>query len=245
MARPNRRPSPTITGNSKKSSLPSRNDITVSVTAHNHGILCNHRSVTLIRRHYPGIRQFKVPERSSASPLDPCELAGEWVVCSLPTVGRDFTAVGYFFARDLHRRYNIPQGIIKSVWGGTPVEAWMSAEDPALHSLRAVVQPGSEDRRVSSGAFNAMIRPLIPFTLRGVLWYQGEANARQPDGYGTLFRALVTDWRQRPESPTLPAGRRLENSTVAAGGRQAGASQKPDRLRRGGSGGSGGHEITH
>ncbi|AHF91083.1 sialate O-acetylesterase [Opitutaceae bacterium TAV5] len=153
---------------------------------------------------YPGIRQFKVAGRSVGRPIAPHELAGHWVVCSPPTVGRDFTAVGYFFARDLHRRYNIPQGLVTSAWGGTTVEAWISEEAFDRHAISAVVQSGSENRRAPSGAFNAMIHPIIGVGLRGILWYQGEANAREPDGYGALFRALIADWRQRWESPALP-----------------------------------------
>ncbi|WP_052362087.1 sialate O-acetylesterase [Geminisphaera colitermitum] len=154
---------------------------------------------------YPGIRQFKVPERFASTLLSPYELEGEWIVCSPPTVGKDFTAVGYFFALDLHRRYNIPQGLIKSAWGGTPVEAWMSIGALALADTAPAVAPLVPDnRRAPAGAYNAMIHPLIPVALRGVLWYQGEANARNPDGYGALFRTLITDWRQRWQSPELP-----------------------------------------
>jgi len=72
---------------------------------------------------YPQIRQFGVEQTKSFTPLD--KVKGQWVVCSPETV-MDFTAVGYFFARDLHRARHVPVGIVHSAWGGTPAEAWTS-----------------------------------------------------------------------------------------------------------------------
>lgn len=81
----------------------------------------------------------------------------------------------------------------------------MSIGALALADTAPAVAPLVPDnRRAPAGAYNAMIHPLIPVALRGVLWYQGEANARNPDGYGALFRTLITDWRQRWQSPELP-----------------------------------------
>lgn len=79
---------------------------------------------------YPQIRQLCVEQTHS---LDPQEsVAARWTVCS-PTTVLEFSAVGYFFARDLHRELGVPIGIIHSSWGGTPAEAWTSAE--GLQSL--------------------------------------------------------------------------------------------------------------
>ncbi|HEX9659717.1 MAG TPA: AGE family epimerase/isomerase, partial [Rhodothermales bacterium] len=73
----------------------------------------------------PLIRQFKVPRSWSYSPES--ELAGgEWVVASPETSG-DFTAVGYFFAEELRKHIDVPIGIINSTWGGSAIEAWISA----------------------------------------------------------------------------------------------------------------------
>lgn len=72
---------------------------------------------------HPTIRQFYVTQKTSLTPLS--SLTGQWTVCSPATVG-DFTAVGYFFARDLQKARNVPVGIIHSSWGGTPAEAWTS-----------------------------------------------------------------------------------------------------------------------
>lgn len=72
------------------------------------------------------IRHFQVPKSSAGRPEE--ELAGgEWVVTSPETVG-DFTAVGYFFARELRRHVDVPIGLLHSSWGGSRIEPWMSAE---------------------------------------------------------------------------------------------------------------------
>ncbi len=76
---------------------------------------------------FPQIRQFWVPNTTNL--IAPAEElpSGEWV----PAIGdkvRPFSAVAYFFARTLHRKYNVPVGIINASWGGTPIEAWTSEE---------------------------------------------------------------------------------------------------------------------
>lgn len=70
---------------------------------------------------YPQIRHFGVAQAKSLTPL--ATVQGQWQVCSPDTV-KDFTAVGYFFGRDLHLARNVPVGLIHSSWGGTSAEAW-------------------------------------------------------------------------------------------------------------------------
>ena len=74
---------------------------------------------------HPDIRMFSVPHTRAFAPTR--SVSGAWKVCSPETVV-DFSAVGYFFARDLHAARKVPVGIIHSSWGGTPAEAWTSAE---------------------------------------------------------------------------------------------------------------------
>ena len=66
---------------------------------------------------YPRIRHFAVAQEKSLTRLD--TVNGQWSVCTPETV-KDFTAVGYFFGRDLHRARHVPVGLIHSSWGGTP-----------------------------------------------------------------------------------------------------------------------------
>jgi sialate O-acetylesterase len=85
---------------------------------------------------YPNIRLFRVALKVSHYPLD--DVRGEWAPCSPDSVP-NFSGVGYYFARHLHRQLNIPVGVIQTAWGGTPAEAWTSvtslAADPALISV--------------------------------------------------------------------------------------------------------------
>jgi sialate O-acetylesterase len=72
---------------------------------------------------HPEIRQFYVPQQKAFAPVQ--TVKGNWSVCSPQTV-KDFTAVGYFFGRDLYLDRHVPIGLIHTSWGGTPAEAWTS-----------------------------------------------------------------------------------------------------------------------
>jgi sialate O-acetylesterase len=196
---------------------------------------------------YPLIRQFKVALAESDAPTDAMD--GSWAVCSPATAG-EFTAVGYFFARDIYEKLHVPVGLINSTWGGTPIEAWMSPfaldSDPAFAAVRERWQKGLADypaaearfdtelaawakaaaeakaagkdlpafgpkrphgpgdRWTPTGLFNGMINPLLPYALRGVLWYQGESNALHPAEYHELFPAMITAWRKHFGQGDLP-----------------------------------------
>jgi sialate O-acetylesterase len=94
---------------------------------------------------YPEIRQFYVEKKTAFVPE--ATVKGGWSVCSPETV-KDFTAVGYFFGRDLHQARHLPIGLIHSSWGGTPAEAWTS--EAALKTLPDFVQPLAELKRMRS-----------------------------------------------------------------------------------------------
>lgn len=88
---------------------------------------------------HPQIRHFAVAQEKSLTPVQ--AVKGAWVVCSPETV-KDFTAVGYFFGRDLQRARQVPVGIIHSSWGGTPAEAWTS--EAGLRALPDFADVGRE-----------------------------------------------------------------------------------------------------
>ena len=215
---------------------------------------------------FPLVRHIRIEHVVADAPADTVP-TGAWKRATPETAGA-FTAVGYFFARDLHERLAVPVGLVHSSWGGTPIEAWMSpaalASDPAFavvrerwqrtlaefpankaaydarlaewtqreaeakRSLPARATPaapprtkakagapegissheewlrrnprpraprGPGDSWTPSGLFNAMINPLLPYGLRGVLWYQGESNADRASEYHALFRTMITTWR--------------------------------------------------
>ncbi|MDW7694847.1 sialate O-acetylesterase [Flammeovirgaceae bacterium SG7u.111] len=75
---------------------------------------------------HPMIRHFKVPKKVSHLPLDKLD-GGEWEVCS-PNTAASFTAVGYYFAKELLGTENVAIGLLNTSWGGTIVETWISAE---------------------------------------------------------------------------------------------------------------------
>jgi len=85
----------------------------------------DHSAEDIAEADYPLIRQFLVSRQPVS--LDSLQPRESWTVCSPTTVG-DFTGVGYFFAREIHRNLTVPIGLINSSWGGTPIEAWMSDE---------------------------------------------------------------------------------------------------------------------
>ncbi len=156
---------------------------------------------------FPQIRQFTVRKTVAYQPQT-ASTGSEWQVCSPATAGR-FSAVGYFFARDLYQRYHVPIGLISSPWGGTPAEAWVSGEAlkklpdfaaPVAELEKLAGAPGPPAKDAQNGPavlYNGMIAPLIPYALKGVIWYQGESNTARADQYRALFPALIADWRGR------------------------------------------------
>lgn len=189
---------------------------------------------------YPQIRMFKVEKAPSETVKDDC--VGSWLVCSPETVGT-FSAVGYFFSRDLHQKLKVPVGFIHTSWGGTPAEYWTPASvlerNPAFKSYferwekdkadypkakvawdeamtkwkvtaeqaKAENKPVPRAPRVPRGGdafgapgclWNGMVEPVLPYTIQGVTWYQGEANGGNDEDatrYRALFPTMILTWR--------------------------------------------------
>jgi sialate O-acetylesterase len=153
---------------------------------------------------HPWLRVFTVGRQ--AAPEGPASaLSGGWIVTT-PQTAIDVSAVGYFFARDLHAHHGVPVGLVVSAVGGTPIEGWISRE--ALASAREKNPALRTSRRIdydhASAWFNGMIAPLIPHTARGLIWYQGESNRDEPLLYRDLLATLIHDWRARWGQPHLP-----------------------------------------
>lgn len=117
-----------------------------------------------------------------------------------------FSAIGYFFAKNLHRKLNVPVGIICSAVNGTQIEAWT----PALAYKNNSTFKDKIENNIINGVeagtlYESMIKPLAPFALKGFLWYQGESNAVTNDTlYADKMKTLIHSWRERWENPELP-----------------------------------------
>lgn len=147
---------------------------------------------------YPGIRLFTVYQSTSLYPQD--HLTGEWSECT-PQTMRFFSAIGYLFAKNLHKELGVPVGVINTSWGGTPAEAWMPeeviAKDEFLREAAAKQKPVPWGPVEPGRIYNSMISPLVPFHVAGVLWYQGEANTINTYAYKEILSGLIKSWRNR------------------------------------------------
>ncbi|MGK0185229.1 MAG: sialate O-acetylesterase, partial [Verrucomicrobiales bacterium] len=191
---------------------------------------------------HPNIRLFEIPRTPSAKPLS--DVNAQWDTCT-PERIPGFSAVLYFFGRELQKELNVPIGLIQSAWGGTRVEPWTPlngfAQVPALEdiynqassripgttqyaevtdayvsklaewlpkarqqlkanaTIEAVPEPPNAlpaKHQTPIALYNSMIHPIIPFAMKGAIWYQGESN----NGEGMLYfekkKALIGGWRE-------------------------------------------------
>jgi sialate O-acetylesterase len=184
----------------------------------------------------PRIRLLLQKRTTSTVPLT--EASDGWTECT-PDTARQFSAIAYFFGREISEREKVPVGLIDSTWGGTPAHSWISPKALAAANLTSVFEdagtiaedqgradqikayyaredaalqgegkPAASHARITAdhgGAwvpgtlFNAMIAPYTRFTIKGVLWYQGEtdSDARRAPYYVRVFPTLISDWRQQ------------------------------------------------
>lgn len=120
-----------------------------------------------------------------------------WEVSNIKSAG-DFSAVGYQFAQILQRKLNVPIGVIMSTWGGTKIEAWMTErglkEFPEIR-IPSISDPAPVIKNDPAVLFNAMINPFLGYGIKGVIWYQGEANRSNSEIYDRLMVSMVKEWR--------------------------------------------------
>lgn len=162
---------------------------------------------------HPQIRHIKIPHRPSDKPEQDVPSNG-WQVCSPKTAG-NFTAVGYFFGRRLQKELGVPVGLIGSNWGGTRIEPWTPPEGfkkvPALkasHADKLDTFPTKNGNRINHQSplalYNGMIHPLLPYEIKGAIWYQGESNNGEGMLYYEKMKALILGWREVWKNPELP-----------------------------------------
>ena len=148
---------------------------------------------------HPMIRMIKVQRIPAEKPME--DINGEWQAATPQTVSQ-FSAVGYYFARQLQGELKVPIGMINTSWGGTICEAWTSREalaaDPDFKPIldrAAPFKPGNPNQ--AAALFNGMLNPIVPFGIKGAIWYQGESNVSRAVQYRKLFPTMITDWRTR------------------------------------------------
>jgi sialate O-acetylesterase len=188
---------------------------------------------------YPMLHLFTVQKTIASKPQH--DVKGYWTAARPDSVN-DFSAVGYFFGRELLKALNVPVGIVCASQGSTTAETWTSRgaleADPEFKSILdnepkllapypkvftdyeakyaewkkdaeeserkgnpiAAAPSFPKDPRQSidrpAVLFNGMIAPLTSYTIKGVIWYQGESNTERPMQYRKLFPALIRDWRR-------------------------------------------------
>ncbi len=146
----------------------------------------------------PELRLFTVERLGSKTPLKDIEKYQAWQKASPQNV-MEFSAIAYFFGQQLQQILDVPVGMIHTSWGGSSVQAWISKEAISAHQQvdLSEVDITQGTNHIPTALFNAMIAPLVPYTIKGALWYQGESNRHEPDQYKILFPAMVEDWRAR------------------------------------------------
>lgn len=187
---------------------------------------------------YPKLRLFLVPLVPSGTPAK--NVNARWEVCTPQSVP-NFSAVSYYFGRELHKALDAPVGMIATSWGGTRIEpwtppagfesqaalepergqigamqanyqaalqnhrdkirAWLAAADAATAGSQPIPEPPGfpgnpfNSNGAPTGLYNGMIHPLVPFGIRGAIWYQGESNLGAGMHYRDLMQGLIQGWR--------------------------------------------------
>jgi len=135
-----------------------------------------------------------------------------------PAGGRcrvDFSSMCWFFGRNIYHTLKVqgkarPIGLIATYWGGTADELWSSPD-----ALKQCLDPAKPVPSADSSLWFGMISPILNVTIKGAIWYQGEADSSHPggafDGYNCTLAAMIADWRAKwsqgsGTSPDFPFG---------------------------------------
>lgn len=151
----------------------------------------------------------------------------QWEVCSPATAG-SFSAVAYYFGKMLQDSLKVPVGLICNAIGGSPTEAWID-RSTLEYQFPAILRNWTQNDFIQDWVrgraalnikratdklqrhpyepcylYEAGIRPLEQFPVRGVIWYQGESNAHNREAHEKLFKLLVESWRKNWNNEQLP-----------------------------------------
>jgi len=160
----------------------------------------DYNKVVLDAVHHKGVRSVKVPSVMSMTPLEDANC--EWRKCNTSTVG-EFSATGYFFARMVSDALGIPVGLIEANKGGTRVESWLTKENLQKYTdepldTNEIVKKFSWDYHRPLVWGNGTFNPILNYTIKGILFYQGCSNVGDPGNkYSDNLALLVKQWRQQ------------------------------------------------
>jgi len=167
---------------------------------------CENAESEVAKADFPNIRMFYAARDDARSPNK--DVYGQWDECT-PEVAKTFSAVAYYFGRELYKDLNVPIGLLHFSWGGSPAQAWTNPKalektpegQYYLEKFQDKIKntpPGELPRNYRDPGANyyGMISPLIPFGIRGAIWYQGENNVFEHDMYRNLFETMITNWRE-------------------------------------------------
>lgn len=185
-----------------------QSNMEIPMRGYNHQPIDGGLDAILSARDERPIRMFTVEKAVSSVPLTDC--GGHWGRHTPGEVAQ-CSATAYFFADEISRTLgDVPVGLIISVWGGTNVQPWMSRESAASYGLDTSRLDSPVDRTVPdvltlpSTLYNAMAAPVLPSTVRGMLWYQGENNCYDPEEYERLMPVFVDCMRKGFGRDDLP-----------------------------------------
>ncbi|AHM62237.1 sialate O-acetylesterase [Flammeovirgaceae bacterium 311] len=171
---------------------------------------------------HPSIRFINIEKKFTKAPQD--EAKGSWQVVSPQTAGQ-LSGVAYYFGRELLQNLELPVGLVVSSFGGSAAQAWTSrdalAADPLVKKHYLDPYDNSPQAKESLDSiktleklfevlarpallYNAMIHPLRNLSVKGFLWYQGEANKKDGSMYTNLQAALIRGWRKDFGQGLLP-----------------------------------------
>jgi sialate O-acetylesterase len=161
---------------------------------------------------HPRIRLVRVKNVGSQETMEDFE--GAWQPCSPETIP-GFSAVGYFFGRELQQNLDVPIGLIDNSWGGSACDAWIARKrmegNPLYQAqlanwdkLAAEYAKDKDPKKASllagnarpANLYHARVEPILGYAIRGVIWYQGESNAGRAYQYREMFPLMIQSWRE-------------------------------------------------
>ena len=168
----------------------------------------DYNSVVIDAAQHAGVRSAKIPSIMRMEPQEDADT--KWVDCSPKTVG-DFSATGYFFARVMHQALDIPIGLIEANKGGSRVESWLTKENLQKYTQEPTDTMGIVNFKPDQDYLRALLwgngtfNPILNYTVKGILFYQGCSNIGDPDNqYSERLKLLVEQWRQQFRLGELP-----------------------------------------